>query len=256
MGDLVVDGEVLALVVDDEDADGAGTTAEGVLELVEEVALVNDLEALLDLTGLGHGDELAVITDVNETVLLEDGAEERVEDDRGRGVRDNARLLVELLGEEVNTEVTVLASLRRGGDADDLAGALLEDDEVTNANVVAGDGEGVLARLVGRRDEARLLGRGLLDRGLNLVVAELGLRAGGVVVVLAHFDGLEGFAVNGGSLVNGLFLLVDDGLNDLNVFSYVLDLLRLLLDVLDDLLGLLSLLLDDDGNDGGFPGAV
>jgi len=256
MGNLVVDGEVLTLVVDDEDADGAGTTAEGVLELVEEVALVNDLEALLDLTGLGHGDELTVIANVDEAVLLEDGAEERVEDNRGRGVRDNARLLMELLGEEVDTEVTVLAGLRRGGDADDLAGALLENDEITNANVVARNGEGVLGRLVCRRDEFRLLGRGLLGRGLNLVVAELGLGAGGVVVVLAHFDGLERFAVDGGGLVNGLFLLVDDGLNDLNVFSYVLDLLRLLLDVLDDLLGLLGLLLDDDRDDGSFPGAV
>lgn len=259
VGNLVVDGEVLALVVDDEDTDGAGATAESLLELVEEVALVDDLETLLDLTGLGHGDELAVITDVNETVLLEDGAEERVENDRGRGVRDDARLLMELLGEEVHTEVTVLAGLRRGGDADNLARALLEDDEITNADVVAGDGEGVLGSLVSRRDEGGLLGRRLLDGRLRLVVAELGLGAGGVVVVLAHFDGLEGFAVDGRSLVNGLFFPVDDGLNDLDVFSYVLDLLRLLLDVLDDLLrllGLLLLLLDDDGNDGSFAGAV
>jgi hypothetical protein len=50
---------------------------------------------------------------------------------------------MELLGEEVNTEVTVLASLRGGGDADDLARAALEDQEIANADVVAGDGDGV-----------------------------------------------------------------------------------------------------------------
>jgi hypothetical protein len=49
---------------------------------------------------------------------------------------------VQLLGEEVNTEVTVLAGLGRGGDADDLARTALEDQQVTNADVVAWDGDG------------------------------------------------------------------------------------------------------------------
>lgn len=53
---------------------------------------------------------------------------------------------MELLGEEVNTEVAVLASLRRGGNADDLARAALEDQEIANADVVAGDGDGVWRR--------------------------------------------------------------------------------------------------------------
>lgn len=59
-------------------------------------------------------------------------------------MRDNTRLLVKLLGEQVNTEVTVLAGLSRGGDTDDLARAVLEDHQVTNADVVARDGEGGL----------------------------------------------------------------------------------------------------------------
>jgi len=53
---------------------------------------------------------------------------------------------VQLLGEEVNTEVTVLASLRRGGDADDLARAALQDQEIANADVVARDSDGVRRR--------------------------------------------------------------------------------------------------------------
>src|SRR5215469_11729690 len=50
---------------------------------------------------------------------------------------------MELLREEVNTEITMLACLGRGGDTDDLARATLKNEEVTNADVVAGDGNGV-----------------------------------------------------------------------------------------------------------------
>jgi len=53
---------------------------------------------------------------------------------------------MELLGEQVHTEVAVLASLRRRGDADDLARAALEDQEIANADMVAGDGDGVRGR--------------------------------------------------------------------------------------------------------------
>jgi hypothetical protein len=181
MGNLVVDGELLAVVGDDEDTDGSGSTAESLLELGEEVALVDNLEALLDLTSLSHGDELTVIADVDETVLLEDWAEEGVEDDRWGWVRDNTWLLMQLLGEEVNTEVSVLTSLGRGGDADDLAWAVLEDDKVTNADVVAWDGEGgVLGDVVDRRDVGGLLVR-VVGRLLVGVVVN--------VVVLSHVGG-------------------------------------------------------------------
>lgn len=50
---------------------------------------------------------------------------------------------MQLLREKVNTEVTVLASLRRGGDADDLAGASLKNQEIANADVMAWDSNGV-----------------------------------------------------------------------------------------------------------------
>lgn len=188
--DLVVNSKLLTLVLDDENADVARATGEGLLELGPEVALVDDLETLLDLASFGHGDELAVVTDVDEAVLLEDRSEEGVGDDGRRGVRDNARLLMELLGEEVNTKVPVLTGLGRGGDADNLAWAVLEDDEITDADVVARDGEGVLGGRVGRRDVRR---RRLL--GSLGVVAVIGLAAGGggglvfVGVVLGHCFG-------------------------------------------------------------------
>jgi hypothetical protein len=194
MGNLVVDGELLSVVGDDEDTDGSGSTAESLLELGEELTLVNDLEALLDLSGLSHGDETAIVTDVDETVLLEDWAEEGVEDDGWRWVGDNARLFVQLLGEEVNTEVTMLSGLGGSGDADDLAWAVLEDDKVTNADVVTWDGEGVLGWRVDRRDVVGLL-VGFVRRGH---LAAVGVVVN--VVVLSHGGGSVG-SVGVGRLV-------------------------------------------------------
>ena len=143
MDDLVVDGQLTALVVDDKDADAATAVVEALGEASKEAGLVKDREALLDVTSLGHGDDVAVITDVKDTVLLEDRAEHVLDDDRWAGVADEGRLLVQLLGEEVNTEVAVLASLSRGGDADDLARTALQDQQVADPDVVAGDGDGV-----------------------------------------------------------------------------------------------------------------
>jgi hypothetical protein len=56
---------------------------------------------------------------------------------------------MQLFGEEVNTEVTVLTSLGRRGDANDLARAALKNQEIANADVVARDGNGVGLHLVG-----------------------------------------------------------------------------------------------------------
>jgi hypothetical protein len=140
---LVVDSHLHTVVVDDEDADGATTVVEGLGKAGRKTALVKDGQALLDVTSLGHGNNTAVFADVKNAVLLEDRAKHVLDNDRRGGVGDERGLLVQLLGEEVNAEVAVLASLRRGGDADDLARAALEDQEITDADVVAGDGNGV-----------------------------------------------------------------------------------------------------------------
>lgn len=139
MDSLVVNGKFLVAIGNDEDTDQAGAIAVCGLDLVAKATLVNDLQAGLEVTSLGHGDERTALGDVNDAVFLVDGAEHRVEDDGRRRVRDDARFLVELTGEEINTEVTMLTSGSRGGDADDLAGALLEDDDITDTDVVARD---------------------------------------------------------------------------------------------------------------------
>ena len=48
---------------------------------------------------------------------------------------------MELLREEVHAEIAVLASLSRCSDTNDLAGTALKHQEVTNANVMARDGD-------------------------------------------------------------------------------------------------------------------
>lgn len=143
MDDLVVDGELATLIVDDENTDATTAVVERINEAVEQAALVEHRKALLDITSLGHGNNAAVVTDVKNTVLLEDRTDHVLNNDRWAWVADEGRLLVQLLGEEVNTKVAVLASLSGSGDADDLAWAALQDEEVANADVVAWNGDGV-----------------------------------------------------------------------------------------------------------------
>jgi len=169
---LHVDSHLAAIVGDDKDTDGAAARLESLLEAGPEVALVNDREVGLDITGLGHGNDAAILH-VKDAVLLEDRAEHGLDDDAGGGVGDEGRLLMELLGEEVDTKVAVLAGGSRGRDADDLAGAALEDEDVTKADVVAGDGDSVGT------------GLGLGGRAGNLS-AGVSFRMGNTVSYLVH----------------------------------------------------------------------
>lgn len=50
---------------------------------------------------------------------------------------------MQLLGEEINTQIPVLASGRGGGNTDDLARTALKDQEIANADMVGRDGDGV-----------------------------------------------------------------------------------------------------------------
>lgn len=142
MNDLVVNDQLAATVVDDQSADAATALGVGVTDATEEVTLGDDGQALADVTGLGHGDN-GVVNQVQDTVGLVDGAKHGLDDHGGRRVGDEARLLLELAGEQVDTQVAVLAGLGGHGDADDLAGTALQDQDVANADEVAGDGDGL-----------------------------------------------------------------------------------------------------------------
>ena len=143
VNDLHVNSELAPTVINDEHAHRSTAIRERVVEPAPQVIVIDDRQALLDVAGLGHGNHGAVLAHVEHAVLLEDGAEHALNHDRRRWVADEAGLLVQLLGEEVDAEVAVLARVRRRGDADDLAGAALEDQQVADADVVAGDADRV-----------------------------------------------------------------------------------------------------------------
>lgn len=166
MDDLHVNGELTRTVVEDEDTDGATARLESAVEAGVEVGLVNDGETLLDVTSLGHGNDLTLLH-VEDTVLLEDRAEHGLNDNARGRVGDERGLLVELLGEEIDTKVAVLTGGRGGRDADDLTGTALEHQEVTQTDVVAGDADGV--------EKAVSRGTGtLVDVNLNIATTSMG----------------------------------------------------------------------------------
>lgn len=79
--DLVVDSHLETIVVDDEDTDGAAAVVEGLSKAGSKTALVKDGESLLDIASLGHGNNTAILTDVENAVLLEDRAEHVLDND-------------------------------------------------------------------------------------------------------------------------------------------------------------------------------
>lgn len=66
-----------------------------------------------------------------------------MDNDRWSGVRYETRLFVKLLGEKVDSEIAVLARLSGRGDSDNLAWTTLKDQKISDANVVAWDGDGI-----------------------------------------------------------------------------------------------------------------
>jgi len=142
MDDLEVNSKLTAIVIDDQNSDAATTCLEGFRKARPEVGLINDRKVLLDITSLGHGNDSAILK-IKNTVLLEDRSQHGLDDDGRAGVGDEGGLLMQLLGEEVDTQVAVLTSGRGGCDADDLARTTLEDQEIAEADVMGGDGDGV-----------------------------------------------------------------------------------------------------------------
>jgi len=111
MDDLVVHCQLTAAIVDDKNTDRAASISERVVDTLIQLVLVNDGQTLLNITSLGHGDDTAVSADVEHAVLLENGTKHGLDDNAGLGVGDERALLVQLLGEEVDAQVAVLASL-------------------------------------------------------------------------------------------------------------------------------------------------
>jgi len=112
VGLLVIDDEFLAVLLDDQNTDGTRALVESLLDLLWETTLGDDLDGALDLTAVGDGNQGTIFTSIDDLVLLESRSDHGVQDNAWRWVGDDARLLAKLMGEQVNTEVSVLASLR------------------------------------------------------------------------------------------------------------------------------------------------
>jgi hypothetical protein len=190
--DLEVDDQLAATIVDDKSADTATALVEGAADAAEEASLGNDRDALLDVAELGHGNEGGIVVEVQDAVGLVDRPKHRLDNNRRRRVGDEARLLLQLAAEEVDTQVAVLAGLGRHRDADHLARTTLEDQDVANADEVAGYRHGVGRGAAARLDNADILADAIADaRGAALVDDHII-----PVVVLEGVDDAVGGALN------------------------------------------------------------
>jgi len=100
---LVIDHQLSSTIIDDQCSNGSSTIGKRTLDLVEQTTLVDDLQALLHITTLGHADKLAIISNVQDAILLVDRAEHALDNNRFLRIRDEATLFLKLTSEEVDT---------------------------------------------------------------------------------------------------------------------------------------------------------
>lgn len=155
VNDLHIDDQLPSSVIDHQGTHAAAAIAESTLDASEQAVLVNDRQSLFDVARLGHGHNQAVLTNVQDTILLEDGALHGLHHHAGGRVADEGTLLVQLTGEQIHAQVAVLAGLGRHADADHLTRTALKEQNVANANKVALDGNASAAE--SRSDMANLL---------------------------------------------------------------------------------------------------
>jgi hypothetical protein len=143
MDNLVVNYQLAATVIDDQCPNTSSAICESCLNPAIKTTLVNDPQTLLDITSLGHADDQTITAHVKDAILLVDWAEHALYIDAGLRVAHEGALFLKLAGEEIHAQVSVLTSLWRGGDADDLTRTPLKDYEITDADELARDCDSV-----------------------------------------------------------------------------------------------------------------
>ena len=161
MDDLVVNDQLPTTIIDHQCSNAASAVCESGFDSAIEASLINDPQTLLDVSCLGHADDQTVGAHVEDAVLLVDGAEHALDIDAGLRVAHEGAFFLKLASEEIHAQVPVLTCLWRGGDADDLAWATLQDDEIADADELAGNRDGVGREASARLDEADLLAHAL-----------------------------------------------------------------------------------------------
>jgi hypothetical protein len=163
--DLVVNDQLSATVVDDQRSYAASAICESGLNLAIKPTLIDDSEAFLDIASLGHADDPAIRAHIKNAVLFVDWTAHALDVDAGLRIALEGALFLQLTSKEVDTQVSVLTGLWRRGDADDLAGTALEDDEIADADELARDRDGVGWEATARLDKADLLADTISDAG-------------------------------------------------------------------------------------------
>lgn len=157
MDNLVVDNQLPTTVIDDQCSNAASAVCERCLDLPVEPTLVDDSQALFDITSLGHADDQTIGTYIENAVLLVDWTEHALHVDAGLRVGHEGTLFLKLTSEQIHAQVSVLTCLWRGGDADDLAWTALENDEIADADELAGDRDSLGRVAAARLDKAHIL---------------------------------------------------------------------------------------------------
>jgi hypothetical protein len=157
MNNLVVNYQLAATIIDDQCSNTSSAICESCLNPAIKTTLVNDPQTLLDITSLGHADDQTITAHVKDAILLVDWAEHALYIDAGLRVAHEGALFLKLAGEEIHAQVSVLTSLWRGGDADDLTRTPLKDYEITDADELARNCDGVAWEAAARLDEADIL---------------------------------------------------------------------------------------------------
>ena len=157
MDNLVVNYQLAATIIDDQCPNTSSAICKSCLDLAIKTTLVNNPQTLLDITSLGHADDQTITAHVENAILLVDWAKHALNIDAGLRIAHEGALFLKLAGEEIHAQVSVLTSLWRGGDADDLTRTPLKDYEITDADELARDCDGVAREAATRLDEADLL---------------------------------------------------------------------------------------------------
>ena len=74
MDDLVINHKLPAPIVDDQRPDTTPPICKSTINLPIQAALIHHGKTLLDIAALRHADQAAILTHIQDAILLEDGA--------------------------------------------------------------------------------------------------------------------------------------------------------------------------------------
>ena len=81
VNDLVIHSKLATSIIDDQNTNTTTAVGKGIVKSRPQATLINDWEALLYIAGLGHGNDAAIIADIEDTVLFEYRAQHILDDD-------------------------------------------------------------------------------------------------------------------------------------------------------------------------------